>query len=283
MFISSEYIKIVEEISKSINLPLIREIIVPQHNNESKKANFSAIVLEDSTIGLIFINLNPIVKKKFRNEDYSKLRKTELVQLSRSFKSKDLFEKSLGLGCINAISQYIFKKANFDLNFTSDSLGLLNIKHSDIIGMVGYFPPLVKLIEKIGSKLIIIEKKEELVQETELWSITLEPSELKKCNKVLITGTTVLNETIDDILQYCTNATQASIIGPTASFLPDPVFERGINMLGGAFVVNSDSLIRSIQENIKWGKSVEKYVIQRKNYPGYEELFSRLIKKSSQL
>ena len=281
MFISSEYIKIVEEISKSINLPLIREIIVPQQNNESKKANFSAIELEDSTIGLIFINLNPIVKKKFRNEDYSKLRKTELVQLSRSFKSKDLFEKSLGLGCINAISQYIFKKANFDLNFTSDSLGLLNIKHSDIIGMVGYFPPLVKLIEKIGSKLIIIEKEEDLVQETKLWSITLEPSELKKCNKVLITGTTVLNETIDDILQYCTDATSASIIGPTASFFPDPIFERGINIIGGAFVIDSDYLIKSIQGNRKWGKSVEKYIIQKKNYPGYKELLSRVIKKNS--
>jgi len=283
MSISSEYIKIVEEASNIINLPLIKDIVVPPHNNESKKANFSAIVLEDSTIGLIFINLNPVVKQKFKSEDISRLKKVTLAELARFFNSKDLFEKSLGLGCINAISQYIFKEANFNLEFTTDSLGLLNIKHSDFIGMVGYFPPLVKLIEKIGSKLIIIEKKEELVQETELWSITLEPSELKKCNKVLITGTTVLNETIDDILQYCTNATQASIIGPTASFLPDPVFERGINMLGGAFVVNSDSLIRSIQENIKWGKSVEKYVIQRKNYPGYEELFSRLIKKSSQL
>jgi uncharacterized protein (DUF4213/DUF364 family) len=283
MSISSEYIKIVEETSDVINLPLIKDIIVPPANSESKKANFSAIVLDDSTIGLIFINLNSAVKQKFKSEDFSRLKNISILQLARSFNSKDLFEKSLGLGCINAISQFIFKKANFNLNFTSDSLGLLNIKASDIIGMVGYFPPLVKLIEKIGSKLIIIEKKEELVQETESWSITLEPSGLKKCNKILITGTTVLNETIDDILQYCTNVTQASIIGPTASFLPDPVFERGINMLGGAFVVDSDSLIRSIQENIKWGKSVEKYVIQRNNYPGYEELLSRLIKKSSLL
>ena len=281
MTISSEYIKIVEEISKSINLPSIKDIIVPRQINESKKANFSAIVLEDSTIGLIFINLNPIVKKKFISEDFSKLGQRRLLQLSRSFKSKDLFEKSLGLGCINAISQYIFKKANFNLNFTSDSLGLLNIKHSDIIGMVGYFPPLVQLIEKIGSKLIIIEKEEKLVQETRSWTITLEPSKLKECNKVLITGTTVLNETIDDILQYCTNATQASIIGPTASFLPDPIFERGINILGGAFVADSDNLIRSIQGNIKWGKYVEKYVIQRKQYQGYEELLSRIIKKNS--
>lgn len=283
MPISSEYIKIVEEASDIINLPSIKDIIVPPHDSESKKANFSAIVLEDSTIGLIFINLNSAVKQMFKNEDFSGLKKKNIVQLASLFNSKDLFEKSLGLGCINAISQFIFKRANFNLNFTSDSLGLLNIKATDIIGMVGYFPPLVKLIEKIGSKLIIIEKNEDLVRETKSWTITLEPSELKKCNKVLITGTTVLNETIDDILQYCTNATKASIIGPTASFLPDPIFERGINILGGAFVVDSNSLIISIQENIKWGKSVEKYVIQRNNYPGYEELFSSFLKKRAKL
>ena len=281
MSISSEYIKIIEETSNVINIPLIKDIIVPPYDSESKKANFSAIVLEDSTIGLIFINLNPAVKQKFKSEDFSELKKKNVVQLARSFNSKDLFEKSLGLGCINAISQFIFKRADFNLNFTSDSLGLLNIKHNDIVGMVGFFPPLVKLIEKIGSKLIIIEKKEDLVQETNLWTVTLEPNKLKKCNKVLITGTTVLNETIDDILQYCTNATQASIIGPTASFLPDPIFDRGINILGGAFVVDSDSLIRSIQQNIKWGRSVEKYVIYKDNYPGYEDLFSRVIKNIS--
>jgi uncharacterized protein len=283
MPISSEFIKLVEEVSNEINLPTIKDIIVPPYNNESKKANFSAIVLEDSTIGLIFINLNPTIKQKFKTEDFSKLKKRGLLQLSRSFKSKDLFEKSLGLGCINAISQFIFKKANFNLNFTSDSLGLLNIKHNDIIGMVGFFPPLVKLIEKIGSKLIIIEKKQELVQETNSWTVTLEPSKLKDCNKILITGTTVLNETIDNILQYCTNATHASIIGPSASFLPDPIFERGINIIGGAFVIDSDYLIRSIQGNIKWGKSVEKYVIHRENYPGYEDFISRILKNNSQL
>lgn len=283
MPISSEFIKLVEEVSNEINLPTIKDIIVPPYNNESKKANFSAIVLEDSTIGLIFINLNPTIKQKFKTEDFSKLKKRGLLQLSRSFKSKDLFEKSLGLGCINAISQFIFKKANFNLNFTSDSLGLLNIKHNDIIGMVGFFPPLVKLIEKIGSKLIIIEKKQELVQETNSWTVTLEPSKLKDCNKILITGTTVLNETIDNILQYCTNVTHASIIGPSASFLPDPIFERGINIIGGAFVIDSDYLIRSIQGNIKWGKSVEKYVIHRENYPGYEDFISRILKNNSQL
>ena len=279
MPISLDFIRIVEEISNEVDLPLIKDIIVPKTDIDAKKTNFSAILLEDSTIGLAFINLNPDIKKKFLVKDFSEFRKTDAISLARYFKSKDLFEKSLGLGTINAISQYLLKKANFSFDFSSNSLGLLNPKPDDFIGMVGYFPPLVKLIEEIGSKLIIIEKKEELIQKTEAWSITLDPSKLKACNKVLITGTTILNETLDEILQYCSNAEKASIIGPTASFLPDPIFERGVNLSGGSFVLNPDYLIRSIEENIRWGKSVEKYIIQRKNYPGYKVLLSQIVKK----
>ena len=278
MPISLDFIRIVEDISNEVDIPLIKEIIVPKTNIDSKKTNFSAVLLEDSTIGLAYINLTPEIKKRFLNYDFSEFKNSSAISLARYFNSNDLFEKSLGLGTINAISQYFLKKVKFAFDFASDSLGLLNPKVDDYIGMVGYFPPLVKLIEKIGSKLIIIEKKEELIQETQAWSITLEPSKLKACNKVLITGTTILNDTLDEILQYCSNAEEVSIIGPTASFLPDAIFERGVNLLGGSFVLNPDYLIRSIEENIKWGKSVEKYIIQKKNYSGYKDLLSKIIK-----
>ncbi|MFX0011892.1 MAG: Rossmann-like domain-containing protein [Candidatus Hermodarchaeota archaeon] len=277
MSISSDFIKIIEEIPIHFKFPPIKEIITPQGNDNSKKENFSAIILDDNTVGLIFTNLNPVVKEKFRNREFTQYENLEIIELVKLFKSNDLFEKSLALGCINAISQFIFRNGNFRFDFTTDSLGLLNIKSTDIIGMVGFFPPLVKLIEKIGSKLIIIEKKEELVQTTDHWSVTLDPSKLRKCNKVLITGTTVLNETLEEILLNCTNADKASVIGPTTSFLPDPLFERGIDVIGGSYVVDSRSLKNAIEKNLRWGDSVRKYTIEKKNYVGYRDLLSRFI------
>lgn len=277
MSISSDFIKIIEEISNYFIFPSIKEIITPQSNDNSKKKNFSAIILEDNTVGLIFTNLNPVINEKFRSGEFAKFQNLEIIDLVKLFMSNDLFEKSLALGCINAISQYIFRKVDFSFDFTTDSLGLLNIKSTDTIGMVGFFPPLVKLIEKIGSKLIIIEKKEELVQTTKHWSVTLDPSKLKKCNKVLITGTTVLNETLDDILLNCTNAEKASVIGPTTSFLPDPLFERGINVIGGSNIVDYKILKNAIEKNLRWGNSVRKYTIEKKKYVGYRDLLSRFI------
>ena len=73
----------------------------------------------------------------------------------------------------------------------------------------------------MGNHLIVIEKKANLVQKTNNWEVTLDPAQLEKCNKVLITSTTILNESIDDILKFCSQAEKISIIGPTAGFFPD--------------------------------------------------------------
>jgi uncharacterized protein (DUF4213/DUF364 family) len=279
MAISSDYIRIIEEISDKVNLPLIKEILTPQSNEGGlENSNFSVIVLEDTTIGLVYINLNPRVKQTFENTDFSKYIGINPTAIGKLFNSNDMFEKSLALGSINAISQFIFKKANFSFDFTTDSLGQLNIKRSDTIGMVGLFSPLVKLIEKIGAELIIIEKKEDLVEETENWIVTLNPSELEKCNKVLITGTTILNETLDEVLSYCTNAKKKTIIGPTASILPDPLFERGIDVIGGTYVMNPENLAHAIKKNIRWKNSVKKYTIEKENYLGYKDLLSKFRK-----
>ena len=79
-------------------------------------------------------------------------------------------------------------------------------------------------------------------------------------------------DTLDKILEYCINVEKASVIGPTAGFLPDPLFERGIDVIGGTCVTTPQSLRYAIQNGIKWNDSVKKYTIEIKNYPGYKDL-----------
>lgn len=276
MSITSDFIKIIEKISDRISIPNIKDIIIPKKESNQKVSNFAVVALEDNTIGIIFINLTNSVKQEFFNLKSDQYKRIPALNLAKMFESKDLFKKSLGLGGINAISQYLFKKSQFSFEDVSDSLGLLEIDKHDIVGMVGFFPPLVKHIENIGSKLIIIEKKEELLKKAMNWNVTLDPSELNSCNKILITSTTVLNETVDEILKHCQAAQKISIIGPTAGFLPDPLFKRGINIIGGTRVVDPTLLVNSIQNNVKWAGSAKRYVIKKNNYIGYEKLLNKL-------
>lgn len=276
MSVSSDYVNIIRGISDKLTIPRIKDIIVPKKVSNQQNSNFAAIALEDNTIGIIFINLSHDVKNNFYNLNTNYYKGMQTSVLAQMFESKDLFSKSLGLGAINAISQFLFKQSEFCYEYVSDSLGLLEIEKDDIIGMVGFFPPLVNHIERIGNKLIVIERKEELLKIGLNWKVTLDPSELELCNKILITSTTVLNETIDEILQFCKDAEKISMIGPTAGFLPDPLFKRGIDILGGTRVIDSRILLHSIENNIKWAGSAKKYIIRKLNYEGFEYLLSKI-------
>ncbi len=150
------------------------------------------------------------------------------------------------------------------------------MEKGDIVGMVGFFPPLVKQITKLGNKLIIIEKKSNMVKETANWKVTLDPSELKECTKVLITSTTVLNNTLDDILINCAKAKQISVIGPSAGYFPDPLFSKGVNVIGGTYITNPEVFIDLFKNNEKWGPATKKYAIDRKDYPGYKSILQMI-------
>lgn len=280
MLINKDFIDIISQISKKITLPSIKTVFIPSNNPEtgkhSKKSNFGAIELEEGTIGVFFVSLSPEMKNIAMKTDFTQLNGTNPITLANKFGSSDIFEKTLGFGAINAISQYIFKESNFCFDFTTDSLGLLDLNRSDTPGMVGFFPPLVSYIEKLGLPLIIIEKKANLVQKTNDWEVTLDPTRLKTCNKILITSTTVLNETLDEILRFCSQAEKISIIGPTAGFLPDPLFSRGVNIVGGTYIHDPNLFMELISKNKRWGPSTKKYCIQKNNYPGISYLLNTI-------
>jgi uncharacterized protein (DUF4213/DUF364 family) len=282
MNIVEDFLEMFRKINEKIDLPVIKEILIPpllKVDKNARKSNFCVIGLNDDSIGLVYINLSDEIKEDFIKMDLSRFNGFNAYDLVKEYQSSDIILKTLGFGAINAISQYIFKRSSFDFDYTSDPLGLLNIKKNDTVGMVGFFHPLIKTIKKLKNPLTIIEKKENLVRKTEDWEISLEPSKLEKCNKILITSTTLLNDTIDDILRYCRKADKISIVGPTAGFLPDPLFTPDINIdiVGGTFVSNPNLFLDFYKKAEHWSPAVKKYCIKNDSgYPGYEKLLEMI-------
>lgn len=64
------------------------------------------------------------------------------------------------------------------------------------------------------------------------------------CADVLIvTGVTLVNHTLEGILAAARRDAEIAVIGPTASLLPDALFERGVRVLGGVWVKKADELL----------------------------------------
>jgi uncharacterized protein (DUF4213/DUF364 family) len=113
-----------------------------------------------------------------------------------------------------------------------------------------------------------VEKNEQLVERYPNLHVTLDVTELNTCNKVLCTGTTLLNDTLDDVLQQCTAAEHISVLGPTAGYFPDPLFARGVHVLGGRFVHDGMLLLQLIAERKRWGAATQKLCFQADQYEG---------------
>ncbi len=281
MSIIEDFIQLISSLERTFEVPKIEQIFFPSMEMnlaDQNYNNFGAIKLQDDSIGIIYIGLNYDIKRKAQDYKTETLERINPYYLAKEVESKDLFRKTLAFGAINAICQSFLKQINYSFDFTTDSLGLLSLQEGDLVGMVGLFPPLLKRIEKMNIPLYIIEKKEHFVQKHKKWEVSLDPSLLNKCNKVLCTSTTVLNDSIDEILSHCQNAERISIIGPTAGFLPDPLFKRGIDVIGGTYVSYPSLFMERINQNKKWGNSTKKYCIQAKNYVGLTSLLKNLEK-----
>ncbi len=78
------------------------------------------------------------------------------------------------------------------------------------------------------------------------------------------------------ILSYCKDADKISIIGPTAGFIPDPLFKRGLNVLGGDFVSQTPLFIKIITQDKRGGPPMKIYRIQANQYLGFETLLKEM-------
>lgn len=89
-----------------------------------------------------------------------------------------------------------------------------------------------------------------------------------KADVLVITGTTLINGTLEKILNLARPDTQVIVLGPTASLIPHAFFKRGVNILGGDIITNPDKMLDTLTEGGSgyhlYGKSAEKVVVTAK-------------------
>ena len=205
-------------------------------------------------------------------DDYTSLQPSNLVarnplSFALEFGSDDPVREMIALGAMNAICQHVMRETDFEVESAPDPLGLLSVAAEDRIGMVGLFVGLTKAIKKAGAELVVIEKKEKLIDKFPDLPITTDPSQLGTCNKVLCTGTTLLNNSLDEILSHCSPEAFISIIGPTAGYFPDPLFARGVDVVGGRVVTNGEVFLQRLEERKRWGRRHADDLLQERNLP----------------
>ena len=270
MTLKYEFQKLITRLTSTYRIPPIADIFFPPFHKggQPKDAEFMAVCLEGGAAGISYVLL-PDDKMK----TYTALRPSVFVgknpqEFALEFGNDDPVKEMISLAAINAICQQVMRETRFPVDTATDSLGLLAISPGDRVGMVGLFLPLIKTIENAGAQLVVIEKKEALIQEFPNLPITLDPSELAACNKVLCTSTTLLNHSLDEILACCLPDAFVSVIGPTAGYFPDALFARGVDVVGGRIVNHGPEFLKLLAEKKRWGAATRKICFRKDTYAG---------------
>jgi uncharacterized protein len=148
-------------------------------------------------------------------------------------------ERALGLATANAILSAEAPQEE------SDTLALMNLSSRDHVAMVGFFRPLVPRIEKTGAQLTVLEKNKAL---PDILNFKSRGNVLKTCTVAIITATSILNNTLEIILNELGNPRWVSILGPSTPVCRDIFAGTPVTHLGGSIVMDRQKVMQIVSE-----------------------------------
>ncbi|MDI9571076.1 MAG: DUF364 domain-containing protein [Pseudomonadota bacterium] len=145
---------------------------------------------------------------------------------------------SLGLAAINSLIE-------IDANRYADVDGLQmasDVGKGKNISIIGHFPRLDALAKEAGNLWIIEKRPRPGDYPEEDGSVYLPQSDI-----VIISSTTLLNNTLPGILGLCRPDSVKMLLGPTTP-LSEIFFDYGIDVLAGSVVTQKEVVLRSVGE-----------------------------------
>ncbi len=277
MSVAADLVVMIERLAQHLPPLRVRALhLPPAEAAGAKSGEFCALELDDGSLGLSYVLLDDTLARLVASSDSDGLVGAEAVAVARGFAGAEGVRRTLGFAAVNALTRSFFGRVGYLPEASADSIGLLDPQPGDHIGMIGFFPPLVKRIVQAGVRLTVVELKPELAGELAGYRVTLDAGELAGCNKVLSTSTVLLNDTLERMLASCRQAGYFAMIGPGAGCLPDPLFARGVTLMGGAWAVDTEGFRTALTAGMPWGRHARKFALRRDDYPGFEALLGRL-------
>ena len=277
MSITKEHLTLVERIGPLLPLPEVAEILLPRLNPDSMRQDeFGFVVLADGSVGPFYTRLGITLELLYEIAAPSRLQGVDALSLAMGIGDGDLYQNALALGAFNAISQHLMKRAGFDpARHAAPPFEPVEGR----VGMVGFFRPLIERYLARGLKVLVIELRPERVPPELGVEVSTSPRALAGCDTVICTASTLINNSLDSILQAVAAETVVNLMGPSASGLPDLLFSRGVDWVGGVVIEDLPGLRDALAEDRSWGECGRKYQLSAADYPGLDHLLERIIRK----
>ncbi|MBL8325820.1 MAG: hypothetical protein JNJ89_12785 [Rubrivivax sp.] len=264
------------EIAPVLGHPRIRALhLPPPPADGSRRGEFAAIELDDGSMGLVYVLLDQTLARLRGGEGLAGLVGAPALQVAGAIDGTTGLARTLGFAAAQALAHSLMRRAGWEPPAAGDSLAGLAPGPGDHLGLVGLFGPLMTRLTQSGARITVIELRPELVGRHEGYEVTLETARLAECDKVLATGTLLINDTLDGVLAHTRGARRVAIVGPTVGGLPDALFARGVHVLGGTWVGDPSAFAQALVRGEERRDAARKFTLAHEQWPGWRALLAR--------
>ncbi|KYC52705.1 MAG: hypothetical protein AMQ22_00654 [Candidatus Methanofastidiosum methylothiophilum] len=245
-----------------IERPRIKKIILKQEWN---------VLLGTNNLCGMVINFTGIhavhgeQKLRDRLDSIKKLIGKDLFDVASDYiSSNDIQERSLAVGSISCISQPFLSSTQIKKRGFTECKDIMDmLKPTDTVAIVGYGGFVRKMLGKCKEIHVTEMRPRERFESVIIGeNVEFGPKEIyihtEKENKkvlsnsdiVMITASTLVNGTFDEVIDYSKNARIRGLYGPSGSIIPDVLFENGLNYQRAFEITNTSKFeYDSINDN----------------------------------
>jgi uncharacterized protein (DUF4213/DUF364 family) len=181
--------------------------------------------------------------------------------------------RAVGIATLNALAELCWRRRPnpaVALLAGADAFDASEIREGDRVVLVGAFIPFLKALKRRHQPYLVLEQNPAALKAEEMpfyRPADLAPEVVPGADVLLITGATLLNDTLEDLLALAAPAARVTVLGPTVGMLPDAFLARGADILGTVRITRPDAFLDLLAEGGSaphfLGQSAEKIVLAR--------------------
>jgi len=275
--IARDYQELGQLQTKALGHPVLNGLYLPAPvPDETFRDEFGFVFLNDGSVGPFYVSMDDVLQTLWTRYPEPAAYTGDASLVLAGFTEGNAVDRALALGVYNALSAAVLRDAGFHAPDRAPASGLPDLPPGSLVGMVGYFCPLIDKLMERGCAVLVLEQAPQRVVERPGVTLTIDPGDLSRCAHVLCTAATLINDSLGQILSAVAEGATVELIGPSGSGLPDPLFARGVASVGGSSFAQKSSLLECLERGESWGSAGRKYQLTPENYPGYGRLLGSI-------
>jgi uncharacterized protein len=204
-----------------------------------------------------------------------KLHDRRAADLMKEVLADNGIRRAIGIATMNALADTCWRRRPHpavELRHGVDAFDAAELRAGEKVVVVGAFVPFLRQLKQRRQPFIVLEKDAATLKADEL--PFFRPAEqadavVPSADVLLITGTTLINDTLEHLLTLARPETRVVVVGPTVGILPDAFLSRGADILGGIRVTAPDAFLDVLAEGGSGyhflGRSAERVVLVRRS------------------